>query len=67
MDNKDLIIIKPHLNIKNFNSQDFENLSWHDVLVRGFFFNDVNNTFVLLIDYILEWIHPDANNIDNYL
>jgi len=65
MNSDNWVIKPPDVSIKNFSDNDFESLSWHDVPVRGFYFDDVENSFMLLIDYVLEWIHPNVHKIDN--
>lgn len=43
-----------------WSEKDFEKMGWHDNHVYGLAFNE-DFKFVLDIDYILEWVHPNEN------
>ena len=42
--------------------KDFEQMGWHDATVHAFAYEPDRAEFVLDLDYILEWVRPDATH-----
>ncbi|MEC0226441.1 hypothetical protein [Paenibacillus alba] len=46
-----------------WNDEDFDNMNWHDCKVYGIGFDDDKYKLVFDIDYILDWVKPEKDNI----
>jgi len=53
------------MNIKQkiWTDDDFDKMSWHDCKIYGIGFDEENHKLLLDIDFILEWVKPESNNI----
>ena len=53
------------MNIKQkiWTEDDFDIMSWHDSKVYGIGFDEENFKLLLDIDYIIDWVKPEPNNI----
>lgn len=48
-----------------YNTNNFNQIQWHDTKIYAFAFDDKNFKFYLDVDLILEWIDPQLNS-ENY-
>ena len=44
--------------VAGFFRERFEEMGWHDSLIRSFAFDDENWRLLLDLDYIFKWVHP---------
>lgn len=46
-----------------WNDEDFDNMNWHDCKVYGIGFDDDKYKLIFDIDYILDWVKSEKDNI----